>query len=164
MTATRSSIRSLITASALVLAALLIPAQARAAAATMSDVNVSGTSFYNTCTGENVTITSGTLHIVTQVTNDANGGYHIDVRGNAQNVVAIGDSTGTIYHLAGDFWGEQNGRSDGSPQVDQLVTLHNVVSKGPSPNLTIHILIHMTIDANGAVTADITSVNVDCHG
>jgi hypothetical protein len=164
MTATRSSIRFLITASAFILAALLIPVQARAAAATFTDVNVSETSFYNACTGENVTITSGTLHIVTQVTNDADGGYHLDMRGNAQNVVAIGDATGTTYHLAGDFWGEQNGRSDGSPQVDQLITLHNVVSEGPSPNVTIHIVTHMTIDANGVVTADITSVNTGCNG
>ena len=163
-TVIRRSLTSLWAAVALAVAGAFAPIPVRADGATITDLNVSGMSFYDACTAENVTITSGILHLVSQATTDADGGYHITIRGNAQNVVATGDATGTTYHLAGDFWGEQNGREDGAPSVVQLVQLHNVISEGPGANVTIHIVTHVTVDANGVVTADVESINADCSG
>ncbi len=149
----------------LVVAALSIAsAGVGAAAPTTTDLDVSGKRFLNACTGENVTIVEGTLHILTDWRSDGAGGVHVTVRGNAEHVVAQGETSGVVYHLAGDWWAEQNGRADGSPMVVQLVEVHNMISEGPSANVIVHIVSHVTIDAEGRTTVTVESLRSECRG
>jgi hypothetical protein len=52
---------------------------------------------FNPCTGEDMTITDGTVQIVINMSGDASGGFHVQVRGAAQGVVATGDVSGDMY-------------------------------------------------------------------
>lgn len=163
------SVRSLIhRAVAVVVCALsagvLVTASAASAAPSITKLDVSGHRFFNACTDEYVVIEDGTLQIVTDTRRDSAGGVHVTVRGNAQKVVARGETSGVTYHLAGDWWGEVNARPDGSPIVVHLVEVHNMVSEGPSENVTVHAVAHVTINANGTTSTTIDSFTSECRG
>ncbi len=149
-----------------VLAAVLVLAAPATASATPTATNldVSGKRFYNACSGEYVTILSGTLHILADSRTDGSGGLHVTIRGNAEDVIASGETTGITYHFAGDWWGEGNGRADGSPFVVQLVEVHNMISEGPTANVIVHIVSHVTVDANGRTTIALDSFSSECRG
>jgi hypothetical protein len=67
----------------------LAPAPAGASPVIIRD-DLSGVRFFNPCTGEDMTITDGTLQFVINRSGDASGGFHVQVRGAAQGVVAPG--------------------------------------------------------------------------
>jgi hypothetical protein len=125
--------------------------------------DVTGMVFLNPCTGENIIITSGTLQLLV-TTSDTTGGLHLVVHGNAQGVTATGESTGDMYRLAGDFWIEENVAANGFPLVVQVVETHNVISAGSAPNFLVHLVSHLTINANGTVTAAMSSDTAECLG
>jgi hypothetical protein len=147
---------------------LLLGALSPATASTSPQIihqEVAGLTFLNPCTGEHMTITSGTLQLLVQVTDDASGGLHVVVHGNAQGVVATGEVTGDMYRLAGDFWTEENlNGDDGLPLVIQVVEVHDVDSQGSSDNFIVHVVSHLTLNADGAVTASVDSVSAECRG
>jgi hypothetical protein len=126
--------------------------------------DVVGMVFENPCTGERITITDGTLQVLVEVKGDSAGGLHIVVHGNAQGVVATGETTGDMYRLAGDFWTEQNIAGGGFPVVVQLVEVHDVLSQGSGENFIVHLLSHLTINADDVVTASVDSVSAECRG
>jgi hypothetical protein len=126
--------------------------------------DVTGIGFPNPCTGEGITITGGSLQWVSHVTEDQHGGLHVSIRGNAQGVVAEGEATGAMYRLAGDFWAEWNIRPGGLPFTTTVVEVHNVISSGPSDNVVVHILWHLTVGADGEVTAAVDSFRGECRG
>jgi hypothetical protein len=97
-------------------------------------------------------------------TTSPNGGLHFDIRGNAQGVVATGATSGDSYRLAGDFWSEQTVRNASYPLVLTVVEVHNAVSAGSAQNFIVHIVRHLTIDANGIVTASVDAVSAECQG
>ncbi len=126
--------------------------------------DVAGMAFLNPCTGERVTITTGTLQVLVQVTDDAAGGVHVVVDGNAQGVVATGETTGDTYRLAGDFWTEENVAGDGVPLVVEVVEVHDVLSQGAGDNVIVRLVSHLTVNADGTVTASVDSVSAECRG
>lgn len=144
----------------------LLIAAGPAAAGTFTEIvpeNVIGMMFLNPCTGEHITITSGTLQLLVTM-NDTTSGLHLVVHGNAQGVTAVGESTGVTYRLAGDFWFETNVAAGGFPVVVQMVETHDVISAGSTANVLVHLVSHLTINANGAVTAAVSSASAECRG
>lgn len=142
----------------------LAPAPAGASPVIIRD-DLTGMRFFNPCTGEDMTITDGTLQFVINMSGDASGGFHVQVRGVAQGVVATGDVSGDMYRLAGDFWTEATaGADDALPLVVQVVEVHNVLSQGPSDNLIVHVLSHLTINPDGTVAVSVDSVRSECRG
>jgi hypothetical protein len=140
------------------------PAPASASPVIIRD-DLAGIRFLNPCTGEHMTITDGTLQFVINLSGDANGGFHMQVRGAAQGVVATGDVSGDMYRLAGDFWIEENvGADDALPLVVQVVEVHNVLSQGSSDNLIVRVLSHLTINPDGRVAAFVDSISSECRG
>lgn len=125
---------------------------------------VAGMVFLNPCTGERITITDGTLQVLVQVTADATGGRHVVIHGNAQGVKATGEISGDTYRLSGDFWTEQNVAGDGFPLVLQMVEVHNVLSPGSADNFIVHLVSHLTVNADGTITALVDSVSAECRG
>jgi hypothetical protein len=96
---------------------------------------------------------------------DANGSFHVQVRGAAQGIVATGHVSGDMYRLAADFWTEANvGADDALPLVVQVVEVHNALSQGSSDNLIVHVLSHLTINPDGTVAVSVDSVRSECRG
>lgn len=135
-----------------------------AAASTITRTDLTGTSFLNPCTGERTTITGGTFQLIVNATSDGAGGFHLTMRGNAQQVEAEGATSGEMYRLAGDFWSEQYVADGGYPQTLQVVEVHNAISAGSASNFIVQIVRHLTVTATGEVTATVEDVRAECRG
>lgn len=138
-------------------ALLLIPLTAVAAIVANVHIPVSGAVF-NPCNGETVTF-SGIDHFTATVTLDGAGGFHMTSHDNV-HVTATG-SLGNSYEGNQEDNFEFNGRVG----VEQTFVLtFSEISKGSAPNFEMHILQHITVNANGTVTAFVDNITSNCRG
>jgi hypothetical protein len=109
--------------------------------------------------GEFVTL-SGTLHGVFRITIDANGGFHARNLSQLQQVSGVGLTTGDRYRGTGVIQDSFHGTVG---EVFTLVTSFQVIGQGADNNFVVHHLVHLTVNANGTVTASINTRTVDCR-
>jgi hypothetical protein len=104
-------------------------------------------------------LVEGTLHVlVTETVNDNHVSFKIHFQ--PQGATGIGLTTGDTYHATGVT---QEHVSIGPGLNDTFVNNFRIIGEGPDNNLLVHQLIHLTINANGEVTADIVSSSVECR-
>jgi hypothetical protein len=117
---------------------------------------------FDSCTGEGVHVT-GTIHLVTVLTEDASGGTHTQMHFNVQGVSGVGLVSGIKYR--GIHTETLSSNSHGSASDSTTVIDIKLISQGASSNLTIRdVLIHVTVNANGTTTASIDSITTgDCQ-
>lgn len=135
---------------------LLVAANAAASVVVNIDIPVSGAVF-NPCNGETVTFT-GVDHFTMSLTFDGAGGFHANAHDNV-HVTATG-SLGNSYE--GNQ--EDNNPFNGRVGVEQTFGLtFSEISTGSAPNFEQHILEHITVDANGRVTAFFSNFSSNCR-
>jgi hypothetical protein len=141
---------SITTASAAVVSNTIVPIPAN-------------TVIFDSCTGEGVHVT-GSIHAVTVATVDADGGTHTDFHFNVQGVSGVGLVTGTQYR---GIHTETHSSNSDEPTPSEITTRIDIklISEGDSSNLTIRdVLLHVTVNADGTVTASIDNVTTgDCQ-
>jgi hypothetical protein len=115
----------------------------------------------NPCTGEVIDLVGELDGVVTSSINPA-GHIHL---AEVHRITASGlSSSGIEYkylqtspdHLTLDV--------DGAPFTATGETTGLLISQGGTANLDQHVLFHLTIDANGDVTATVDNASVDCTG
>ena len=109
--------------------------------------------------GEVVFLT-GNVHAVFSVTSDLSGGLHIQTVFNHAGVSGIGLTSGAKYQATGTNRFQSSANGIGSEFTFTGSFL--LTAPGPGNNLLIKELVHMTINANGALTADIGSLTGGC--
>ncbi len=117
------------------------------------------------CTGEDVLV-SGSVHMVGEVHQDAHGGYHINGHYNFQGISGVGLSTGTAYHWTGGARiAVHYGCGDlCSPPFEQTSGSNfELVGQGATPNEQVHALTHITVNANGVLTAEVQAFRMECY-
>ena len=114
----------------------------------------------NPCNGESIDLT-GTFQIVSHVTEDASGGFHAIVEGNAQGVGGVGAS-GARYRATGGFWDEFN--TNGRTQVFNSVAVFNLIGQGSAPNFLQKVTFKITFNANGELTTEVIRTREVCRG
>lgn len=151
-------IKSTVLVSSLAITALLIIAvKAIAAVTTNIDIPISG-AVMNPCNGETVTF-SGVDHFTAKITLDGAGGVHGDFHDNI-HVTATGS-------LGNEYEGNQedNNPINGRVGMEQTFVLtFSEISKGSAPNFEVHVLQHITVNANGTVTVFISHLTSNCRG
>jgi len=113
-------------------------------------------SFPHPCTGELVNY-SGTLHISGAVTITPNGKVHMTHHEHLKDVFGIGVNTGNVYHYIGGINMSTNMNVGQTYQGNM-----NTVLTGNGDNATMHLRIHLTVNANGDVTVDRTVLSSNC--
>src|SRR5215216_4401860 len=110
----------------------------------------------NNCSGEDVEL-SGTIHLVSQTQRDGSEVGHI----NYQNVSGVGLTSGTTYRASSvdTFRLEAPFPSD----IHSVRSLR-LISPGPEDDLLVMFLFHITVNANGEITAEVEDVNFECVG
>ena len=93
---------------------------------------------------------------------DARGGIHFHFVINDKGSTAVGLSSGTTWHQVGATRQTENIRGD-APITVSFVNAFNLISNGSAPNLLIHQLFHITINANGVVTALVDRSRIECE-
>jgi hypothetical protein len=81
---------------------------------------------------------------------------------NPQGVRGRGLTSGTIYRGTGATHSSFN-TSGPPPFEESFVNTFNIIGRGPANNLLVHETIHLTVNANGDVTAEVTNTRVTCR-
>jgi hypothetical protein len=116
----------------------------------------------NPCTGEPLLLT-GELHILFHVTNDANGGLHVQTQFQPQGASATGQVSGEQYRGVGVTRDEAYFPSEELRETTFIDRFY-FVSTGPSDNMLATTTTHVTFNANGEPTADLFRLELKCAG
>lgn len=145
---------------ALSLAFMSISAQAQATTSTSTDKFP--ISFDTTSCFEVVSLT-GTMTIISHSTVSDSGRVVVKQSFNL-SLKGFGATSGATYvanqsmQTTKAFDG-----TDGNPDTFTTVTHVNIIGQGSAPNFRVHLLIHLTFNANGGVTAFQDQFSSDCN-
>ena len=118
-------------------------------------------SFTNPCTGEEVVITDGQLCISSDVKVDGSGGLHLTFHFRS-DFTGVGLTTGATYSEH-DSENEVENLNGNNPQGELTLTqTYHVNTPGPDNNLYIQEVEHITVNAQGQVTAVTATFNMGC--
>ena len=104
---------------------------------------------------------SGRLHLVTHGTISSSGHVNAVAHVNPQNIRGFGLTTGTVY-LAPGMAQTVTNMNGPAPLTDTFVNNFHLVGHGDAPDFLFHQNVHLTINANGDVTAAFDHVNLEC--
>ena len=108
--------------------------------------------------GEEVHLT-GKVNQVFHSTVDSAGGAHVKVHMNDQGISGTGLTTGDKYQRTGATNSEINVKV--GTEHTTVFTL-NLIGQGNGNNLLIRLMEHITVNANGIVTAEVENISVEC--
>lgn len=129
------------------------------ATSTTTNIEMPFSATLTDCNGQPVVV-SGTMHMVTHFTTNANGGTHMHINTNWQDV--SGTSGTTTYRAQSN--NHFNFNSNGSQTEFTTIDDVRLVSSGPTDNLKFRAHMHTTINANGEVTASFVTFELTCNG
>jgi hypothetical protein len=114
----------------------------------------------NPCLGEQVQLT-GDLHVVLGM-EDTGNGMLMTAHFQPQGITGLGLTTGATYHATGVT--RSTVFVTGTPPFDfTSVNNYRIIGTGDAANFMVHSNIHMTVDANGDVTAEVDNTQITCH-
>ncbi|OLC57695.1 MAG: hypothetical protein AUH85_02690 [Chloroflexi bacterium 13_1_40CM_4_68_4] len=154
---------ALLTTAILALIAFLAPASAWAAVEMNASVPTSLTVFVpcaNSGAGEPVML-SGDLHILFAFEVDSSGGLHGKIHFQPQSVSGTGVVTGAKYQGTGVEQDEFTAASSGTSETTYINNFR-IIGQGPGNNFLVHETLHLTLKANGDVTAFVDNFSIDC--
>ena len=108
--------------------------------------------------GEEVAL-SGTLHDLFHFTVDNRGGVHFKFLDNPQGVTGVGLTTGAKYQATGVT---QTGFNAKLGEQTTFVNNFRIIGQGPGNNFLVHENYHVTVNANGTLTAYVDNFRADC--
>ena len=115
----------------------------------------------NTCSaGENVNL-NGTIRFTYYVTPDSSGVNHFVIKA-ANNLTGVGQTTGANYTAA-----ESNEYDANTPDSSKEMTVElssDLNSQGGTASMTLVQSLHIIVDTNGGITAEVVSNNTSCGG
>jgi hypothetical protein len=138
------------------------PAAAQATTVTTSETIPFTDTRANPCNLDLVTF-SGQMHVTNHVTTDASGGAHVRTHVNYQNVSGSGLPSGRTYRVV-TTTNETLNDNDGPQYEMTVIQVVNLISQGSAPNAQLHIVLHITINANGQTTSEVTETRIGCRG
>jgi hypothetical protein len=108
-----------------------------------------------------VVLLSGNLHMLSHFTEDGAGGFHAMNESNPQGISGVGESSGDKYQGTGVTRFGFNAR--GLPMTQTFVNNFRIIGEGTDNNFTVHHNVHMTVNANGQLTATVDNFRGDCQ-
>ena len=107
---------------------------------------------------------NGTLHVITQWTIDGKGIWHINTHYQAQRLVGYGESSGDRYNGNGVIrWNFKLAGGSGSEMyIASSVENLKFIGKGKGNNLLLQHTLHITVNANGTMTAYVDNFIFEC--
>lgn len=104
---------------------------------------------------------SGALHLLFHTTRDAAGGFHVKLHANPQGVSATSTTGGANYRVNGAANAQANiGAAKGAASEGSIVVNLGLIGQGQAPNLRLHVNLHLTVNANGDVTATVANIRI----
>jgi hypothetical protein len=149
-------------AAAIILNGALKPTMAQATTVT-SDATFPFTDTAVACNSELINL-SGKMHVLAHVTTDAKSGRHVELQINTENVKGVGAISGNEYESSSTHNVNLNDSETVGGQSEYTeTTKFLLVGKGNLSDLRAKTTLHITVNANGEVTAEVTNVEVTCR-
>jgi hypothetical protein len=120
----------------------------------------------NPCAGGRfgeIVVFTGDQHLVFSQTTTANGHLSSMVHWNADQVIGVGQFTGFLYRATG-VTQDHIVSNVPLPYTETSTNSYHIIGQGQATNMDLHETVHMTVDANGRVSAWVTDYNFACHG
>lgn len=111
--------------------------------------------------GEDVDLT-GTLHVLSHTTITPNGDAFIKFHFQPQGVKGIGQTTGDVYEGTGVTQGQTHLHADGLPFTDTFINNFRIIGPGTGNNYLEQFVVHVTINENGELTAEVSNITIVC--
>src|SRR5215475_13983590 len=105
---------------------------------------------------------TGDLHVLITQEVDSNGGIHVKAHFQPQGISGVGLLTGDRYQATGVTQEHINDHS-GLAFEDTFVNNFRIIGQGQGNNLLVHTTFHVSVNANGDVTASVLNSSVDCN-
>ena len=102
---------------------------------------------------------NGLLHVLFHVTIDDSGGFHSKFHFQPQGVSGTGLTTGDKYQATGETQGTDNGKVGFE---STFVNNFKIIGQGVGNNFLVHENFHVTVNANGTLTAFVDNFSVVC--
>jgi hypothetical protein len=107
---------------------------------------------------------SGTLHALFHVTFNAAGGVTIKSHFQPQGATGVGLVSGATYQATGVTQDTLTDNGPGPQFEFTFVNNFNIVSRGTTPNFMVHETVHVTVNNNGVLTAEVMNTRIECRG
>lgn len=119
--------------------------------------------FETMCMGEEALFV-GELDEIVHLTIDPTGHLHVAFATHL-NIVGTGLVTGTTFRYVQAEAGPQSGDffGDGSPTESTFTHTSRMISQGSGQDLFFHMTLHVTVNANGELTADVLQTDLGCR-
>ena len=110
-----------------------------------------------------IIVFQGDQHLTFTETSTANGHLSTKLQWNAEGITGIGQYTGFTYRATGVT---QDHTVSGAPlpYSETMINNNHIIGQGQATNMDLHETVHITVNANGDVTAYVTDYNFDCKG
>jgi hypothetical protein len=135
----------------------------------MDRVNVTiPTQFHaqNPCAGGRfgeIVVFTGDQHLVFFESSMANGHLNTKLQWNAEGVTGLGQFTGFTYRATG-VTQDHTINSAALPYEYTMINNYHIIGQGQATNMDLHETLHVTINANGDVSASVSDYDFACHG
>ena len=106
-------------------------------------------------------VLSGDLHVLSTVTNDGAGGFHVGGHFQPMGITGTGLITGDKYQATGVTRYDFNVKPP-FPSENTYVNNYRMIGQGPGNNFLVHATAHVTVNANGDVTATVNNYSTTC--
>lgn len=139
-----------------------LASNAAAQATTFTEsVTVPITPGFVSCEGETVFL-SGDVHILLHRTIDAANGVHTVLEENFAGIQGFGVVSGARYIATDSKQEIFNGKPDAARE-DTFQRTAQLVAQGGLSNVQLHVIGHLTTNANGETTVDFVTVRAECQ-
>jgi hypothetical protein len=113
--------------------------------------------------GDVIEIT-GTLHVLLHVTFTPTGGVTVKQHFQPQGATGVGLISGATYQAVGETQETDTDNGPGPQFEFTFVNNFKMISHGTTPNYLVHDTVHVTVNNNGEVTAEVVNSSVECRG
>lgn len=110
--------------------------------------------------GEFVELT-GNLHVLFHTTVNGNR-FNVKSHFQPQGISGVGQSTGDKYQATGVTQERFGGSFVNGQFSDTFINNFRIIGQGPGNNFLVHQVFHVTVNANGDVTAFVDNFKSDC--
>lgn len=120
----------------------------------------------NPCAGGRfgeIVVFTGDQHLVFDQTSTSNGHLSTMLHWNAENVIGVGQYTGFQYRATGVTQDHLVSNAP-LPYTETMTNSYHIIGQGQATNMDLHETTHVTVNADGTVTAWVTDYNFQCHG
>jgi hypothetical protein len=109
-----------------------------------------------------VVLISGTLHVQNHITIN-NNRASIKSHFQPQGASGVGVTTGDVYHATGVTQEHDSVPLTNGAFEFTFINNFRIIGEGPDNNLLVHQTVHVTVNANGDVTSNVTNTSVECR-